>query len=76
MKVVAIQVFGMLMIFFVFGLIGALAWPYTLNTWLVFIGKEAAIQWWDGFLLGMFPVIGQFSIPAAAITWILMLFIT
>lgn len=55
--------------------IGSLCWPYTLNTWLEFFGKPESIVWWQGALLGITPFIGQFSIPAAIITWILMLFI-
>lgn len=57
------------------GVIGAVCWPYTINTWLVFFGKAPAIVWWQGFLLGYVPGLGQASIPAAIITWILMLFI-
>ena len=55
--------------------IGAICWPYTLNTWLVFFGKEPTIVWWQGALLGFVPVLGQASIPAAVVTWILMLFL-
>lgn len=56
-------------------LIGAFTWPYTINSWLEVIGKEPSIVWWQGCLLGFCPYIGQASIPAAVITWILMLFI-
>ena len=55
--------------------IGAICWPYTINTWLVFIGKEACVVWWQGALLGFVPYLGQASILAAVITWLLMLFI-
>lgn len=55
--------------------IGAICWPYTINTWLVFLGKPPVVVWWQGALLGFAPFIGQFSIPAAIVTWILMLFI-
>lgn len=55
--------------------IGAFTWPYTINTWLVYLGKEPAILWWQGSLIGFVPYIGSISIPAAVITWILMLFI-
>ena len=56
-------------------LIGGFTWPYTINTWLEFFGKEPVIQFWHGCLLGFVPYLGQASIPAAVITWILMLFL-
>jgi hypothetical protein len=55
--------------------IGALLWPYTLNTWLVFFDKAPAITALHGALLGFCPFIGQATIPAAVVTWVLMLFI-
>jgi len=55
--------------------IGGLLWPYTLNTWLEYIGKEPCVVWWHGVLLGFCPIIGQATIPAAIVTWILMLFL-
>lgn len=60
----------------VFGVaIGALCWPYTINTWLVYSGKSAAVVWWQGALIGLVPVFGWLSIPAAVATWILMMFL-
>jgi len=55
--------------------IGALLWPYSINTWLVYFGKAPSIVWWHGALLGFCPGIGQATIPVAVITWILMLFL-
>lgn len=55
--------------------IGAFVWPYTLNSWLVFFGKPHSVVWWQGAILGFMPYIGQVGIPAAVITWILMLFL-
>ena len=55
--------------------VGALLWPYTINSWLVFLGKPAMVVWWHGALLGFAPIIGQAIIPAAIVTWILMLFL-
>ena len=55
--------------------IGAVLWPYTLNSWLVFFDKAPVITAFHGMLLGFCPVIGQATIPAAVVTWILMLFI-
>ena len=57
-------------------IIGGFLWPYTINSWLLFFNKEASIVFWQGCLLGLAPFIGQASIPAAIITWILMLFIS
>ena len=63
-------------IFLVFGAIpGAFLWPYTLNTWLHFLNKPESVVWWHGVIIGFIPVLGQFTIPAAIVTWILMLFI-
>lgn len=59
----------------VFGVIGIFTWPYTINTWLIFLDKEPSIVWWQGALLGVCPFLGQISIPAAIATWVLMLFI-
>lgn len=64
-----------LIVLCIFAAIGAVCWPYTINTWLVFFGKPATIVWWQGALLGFVPGLGQVSIPAAVITWILMLFV-
>jgi hypothetical protein len=55
--------------------IGAFCWPYTINTWLVFLGKEPTFTVWQGALLGFVPGFGQASIGLAAFTWILMLFL-
>lgn len=54
-------------------IIGSILWPYTINTWLVFMGKPAVVVWWQGALLGFVPIIGQITIPAAVVTWLLML---
>ena len=61
--------------FMVFALIGALLWPYTINTWLEYAGKEPVIVWWQGALLGFCPGIGQITLVAAIATWVLMLFL-
>ena len=59
----------------IFAAVGGFLWPYTINSWLVFFGKDPTIVFWQGALLGFCPGIGQVSIPAAVITWILMLFL-
>lgn len=55
-------------------LIGGFVWPYTINTWLVYFGKQPSVMFWHGILLGICPVVGQFSIPLAVITWIASMF--
>lgn len=55
--------------------IGAILWPYTINSWLIYSGKPPCIEWWMGGLMGFIPGFGQSCIPAAVITFILMLFI-
>jgi len=55
--------------------VGAFCWPYTINSWLSFADKPQTIVWWQGALLGLVPWLGQASIPAAVITWVLMLFL-
>ena len=53
--------------------IGAFLWPYSINEWLVFLGKEPTVVWWQGAILGFVPFIGQATIPVAVMTWVLML---
>ena len=52
---------------------GFLLWPYTINTWLVFLGKPAMVVWWQGMILGIIPGIGTIGVISAFITWILFL---
>jgi len=54
---------------------GMICWPYTINSWLAFAGKPEAVEWWQGALIGLIPGFGQLSIPAAVVTWIIMLFL-
>ncbi len=64
-----------LLVLSVFGIIGGFCWPYAINTWLEWAGKEPAIGWWHGFGLGYVPGLGQLSIPAAAVTWVVSFFV-
>lgn len=65
-----------LLIFLVINaVIGGFLWPYTLNTWLLFFGKTSVVQFWHGAILGFIPFLWKATIPAAVITWILMLFL-
>lgn len=59
-----------------FALLGALLWPYTINTWLVYMGKEETMLWWHGALLGFVPTgLGQLAPIFATLTWIAMMFL-
>jgi hypothetical protein len=64
-------------LFFIFlpSIIGAFAVPYTINTWLVFVGKQPAVVWWMGLLICLIPGAGYLSVLTSIITWILMLFL-
>lgn len=55
--------------------LGALLWPYSINSWLVYTGKDPAVEWWMGGLMGLVPGLGQTCIPVAFITFIAMLFL-
>ncbi len=55
--------------------IGAVLWPYTINTWLVYFGKQPVFTWYYGAILGFIPFIGQLTIPLSVITWIAMMFL-
>ena len=54
-------------------LVGTFLWPYTINSWMEHVGKEGTVVWWQGALLGLVPILGPLSIPAAVVTWILLL---
>lgn len=57
-------------------IIGAVLWPYSINTWLVYAGKEPQVLWWHGMLIGWIPGLGQICAPLALLTWILTMFIS
>lgn len=63
----------MLILMVIHAIIGALLNPYTLNSWLVFLDKAPTVTWWQGALLGFAPIVGEATMPAAFVTWILML---
>ena len=57
----------------IFGIIGGFCFPYAINSWLVFFGKAPTVVFWQGFILGICPYVGQASIPVAVVTFIVML---
>ena len=60
---------------FLSGIVGMFTWPYAINSWLLFAGKEATCTMLNGFLLGMVPVLGRWGLPVAVVTWLAMLFL-
>ena len=54
-------------------IISAICWPYAINGWLEFVGKEPEVAWWQGALIGFVPWVGKAAIPAALVTWVLLL---
>jgi len=56
-------------------IIGTFCWPYSINTWLIYCHKTAAITWWQGTLISIVPGIGHLSLITAIITWVAMLFL-
>ena len=54
---------------------GALCWPYVMNSWLEFAGREPTAVWWMGAILGLYPRFGYVSLPLAGLTWVLLLFL-
>lgn len=57
-------------------ILGAFLWPYTINAWLVYTGKEPAFLWWYGALLGFLPFLNPIIIVGSIGTFIAMMFLT
>lgn len=55
--------------------LSSFCWTYSINTWLLWAGKEPAVEWWQGGLLGLVPGLGQLSPAAAALTWVVGFFV-
>ena len=66
---------GLLIMGIVGFVVGGFLWTYTINAWLSYAGKETSIVFWQGGLIGFVPYLGHLSIPAAVITWLLLLFL-
>ncbi len=76
MKIAASPGFGgCLIVMLACAAIGAVAWPYVINTWLVFFYREPIVVWWQGALLGLIPGLGQITFAAVVVTWVTMLFL-
>ena len=63
----------LLIVVLILALVGGFCWTYTINTWLLFLGKVAILKFWQGMILGV--LLNGLTIPATVITWILMLFL-
>lgn len=57
-------------------IVASFTFPYVLNSWLEFFGKEPVVAWWHGALFGLFPKYAACMIPGAMITWVAMLFLS
>ena len=55
--------------------VSSFLWPYSLNEWLLYTGKEPTVHWWHGAIIGILPPLGFISIPLALITFVFMLFL-
>ncbi len=64
-----------LVVMVISAVLSAWLWPYSINAWLVYSGKEPSVLWWHGVLLGLVPGVSQACLPAAIFTWLLMLFL-
>ena len=69
----SLGVLPIIIVLSIFGIIGGFCFPYAINSWLVFFGKAPTVVFWQGFILGICPYVGQASIPVAVITFIAML---
>jgi len=74
-KLLFTQLLSLFIVCLVTGIIGSICIPYTLNTWLIYAGKEATITALNGFLFGLVPPIGLLSIFSSFGTWVAILFV-
>jgi len=66
---------SMVIVCLISGLVGSVCIPYAINTWLIYVGKQAVVTKLNGFLFGLFPLFGFLSFVATFFTWIAMLFL-
>ena len=65
------DIFVMMGVCFISGIIGVFCWPYAINSFLIYHGKLPVITRWQGFFLGCIPFFGQLGILVAVEIWIL-----
>jgi hypothetical protein len=51
-------------------LVGALTWPYAINTTLSFFDKPPTAHWYHGMLIGLLPSGGYWGVIADIIVFI------
>lgn len=73
--VLKIQIGCSVCIMLICTVVGALLWPYSIETIGLMLDKQIHVAWWQGALLGFCPVIGQTTIAFAVIVWIFSLFL-
>lgn len=49
-------------------------WEYTVDSWLTYSNSPKDFPYWAGCLCALVPGLGQLSLAAALITWILLTF--
>lgn len=59
-------------VFVILTLIEGYLLQYGLSAWLLYLGKDA-VPYWPCVAVAVIPIIGQLTIPFAAITFIIML---
>lgn len=67
-----ITVFVFIFLIALFFIIGGFCWPYTIHGIGLLNHKDIHISFAQGGLLGLIPGIGQLSIIAMAVTWIVL----
>lgn len=76
----SIGITGFFAVFFVVAflgvILGSFLWPYTINTWLVYLEKAPVFLWWHGALLGLVAFLNPLIIVASIGTFIAMMFLT
>jgi len=53
--------------------VGGWCWEYVVETWAAYNGNPKDVNYWICCCIGVIPVIGWLSFPAAAITWMAMI---
>lgn len=57
-------------------ILGGVLWPYSIETSFGWFDKHVDIPWYAGCIIGVIPGLSQATIPAAAIIFIINLFMT
>jgi hypothetical protein len=70
-EVAAVGCVGWIFVVLIQMIIGAWLWTYAVNTGFALAGSTNHIEWYHGALMGICPVIGGFSVPAAIITCVI-----